>query len=109
MIDGLLPIQPRQRFTLRIGNGDDRHIAKFLVKRYEVGNIQASMQRGQCRNIFIAASRIVQVINMKMNEVKVVLFREHAFHQQDMVRQRIDAVGCEDATTACRRVPGALR
>ena len=66
---------------------------KSLVKRYKVGNVQPAMQRGQGRYIFVASFGVVQVVNMKVDQVEVVLFLEHALHQQHMVRQRVDAVG----------------
>ena len=37
VVDGALPIQPRQRLSLRIGNGDDWNRLELPVEGHEIG------------------------------------------------------------------------
>ena len=95
MINGALPIQPRQRLALRIGNRYHGNIAESLVQRGKIGNIQSTMQRGQGWNILLPVARVVQVIDVEVNEVEVVFFVENALHQKHVMRERINTRGCE--------------
>ena len=92
VIDGALPVQPGQRFALGIRNGNDGHFPELLVERRQVGYIQSAMQRRQGGNVLMSTSRIVQIIDVKVNQVEIVNLLEHAFHQEQVMGQGIDTV-----------------
>src|SRR5262249_19401126 len=86
-----LPVDPRQRRALRIRDGDYWHIGKFTVKRDEIGKVEAAMQRCDLGKIEIPAKRKGQIVNMKVNDVELVLLLQHSLDEIHVMRQRIDA------------------
>ena len=50
---------------------DHRHVAKFLIQRNQIRNIQPPMQRSYLGNRLPSTERKMQVIDMKMNDVEL--------------------------------------
>jgi hypothetical protein len=71
MIDGALPIDPRQWLPLGVGNGHDGHVGESPVKLRQVGKVEPAMQRGDVRRAAPAAGRIVQIVDVEVNHIEV--------------------------------------
>ena len=61
------------------------------------------MQRGHAGDLFPSLQRKVEVIGMKMNEVKVLGLAENPFDHQNVVGERVDAIGIEPERFLARR------
>ena len=77
MINSSLPVCPGQRIALRVGDGDNWHVAEDLVQGRELGNVESSMQGCDVDDLLAAAQREVQVVDVEMNDVEVTPFTEY--------------------------------
>ena len=91
MINRRLPVRPRQRVTLGVRNRDDRDISELVVKRSQVRQIEPAVKGCDMRNSQESGDWKMQVINVKMDDIKFVRALRYLVQQQDVVCQLIHA------------------
>ena len=92
MVDSPDPIDPRERFTLGVGDRDDRHLPEFFVKRNQVRKVEPSMESRYAGNLLAPAQGEVQIVDMKVNEVELFRPAENPLDHQIMMGDWIDAL-----------------
>ena len=70
MIDGRLPVGPRERLPLCVGDRDDRHVGKLPVERPQVGKIESAVECGQMRHAQASRQRKVQIVDVIVDEIE---------------------------------------
>src|ERR1051326_7388597 len=102
MVNSSLPVSPRSRRSLRVRNGDNRHVSKLPVEWNQIRDVQPAVQRSDACDCIAPAQRKVQIINMKMYKVELRCALKHMLKHQDLVRQLVHAVFVESqGTPAC--------
>src|SRR5215469_519082 len=81
------PAGPRHRRSLRIGDRNQAHVTEFAEEWVQIRNIKPSMKRRDSRNLQPAYLRKRQVIEMKMNDVKLICLLPNRFDQIEVVSQ----------------------
>ena len=89
MINRVLPVGTGKRFALRIGDRHDRHFAKFFVQGHQVGKIEPAMQGCHMWNRVSTSQREMNVIGMKVNNVKTRRPLEHLFEHNVVMSKRV--------------------
>jgi hypothetical protein len=103
VINGRLPVHPRQRFTLRIGDRNNRDFRELAVQRNEVGDIEPSVQRGDMGVAGAARQRKMQVVDVEVQHVEIVRLLHNPFEHQDVMRELVDAMRVEPQRARARR------
>jgi hypothetical protein len=63
MIDWPLPVDPQEGLSWGVGHRGDRRLAKFLLQRHRIGDIEAAMGRREVRDELAAREGKVQGID----------------------------------------------
>jgi len=90
VINSADPIRLWQRFSLRIGDGNERHLGKFIIKQWQIGQVEPTMQSGQLAERAAPRKRKMEVIDMKMNEIELVGALKHVLKHQNVVGEGIN-------------------
>ena len=93
MIDRRLPVGPRQRPALRVGDRNQRHFGIFLKECLLVRRIEPAVQRGNVRRRMAAQHREMQVVAVEVDHVEPRDVVKDHFHRADLVRQRLAQCG----------------
>ena len=92
MVDRALPIRPRQRFTLSVRNGNDRYICEVPINRHQIGEVESTMKGCNVRGMLVVTEREVKVVNVVVNDVKILFFAEDLVQHDDVMSQLVDAI-----------------
>ena len=103
VMDGGDEIRVRQRYPLRIGDRDQRHIAEPGIEGQAVAEILPSMQRGQGGDRLMPEDRKVKMIDVKMQHVELGGMRADLVEHQHVVGH-----GVADRSVEAQRL-GAAR
>src|SRR4026209_1732332 len=72
MMNCALPIQPRERNALRARDGNNGHVPELSVERYQIREVQPAVQSSEMKSILSSEERKMQIVRMKMDEVKSI-------------------------------------
>ena len=92
VVDGRLPVGPRQRPALVVGDGDERHLGVLLEQGLLVRGMQPAVQGGDARARVAPQQREVDVVAVEVDDVEAGHVLEDQLQQPDVVRQRLPAV-----------------
>src|SRR5438445_9935600 len=85
MIDGALPVGPRQGSALIVGNGNQRDGRVVPVYHLDFWKVEASVKRRQVRVPLPHGNGKVQVIDVKMNDVEFVRTAADLLQHHEMI------------------------
>src|SRR5215472_4769613 len=91
MVDGRLPVRPRQRLSLCVRDRHNRFISKSVEHRNQVWKVETSVQRSDMWNGQIATNRKMQVSSVKMNKIELINVLDDVIYQKDFPRHRVFA------------------
>src|SRR4029077_130153 len=85
MVNRSNPLSLRQWAPLRMRNGDNRHIGKLVVNRWQIGQVEPAVQGGQVRKRSATRQREVKIVDMEMNDVELIESLKDLLQQDDMM------------------------
>src|SRR5262249_35560128 len=91
VVNGALPVGPRQGRALGIGDRHDGLAVVFAVDRREVRNVEPAMQRGHTAARMTPRPWEMQIVAVEMHDVEVTNLLDDALEQDQMVREHVDA------------------
>src|ERR1043166_1003074 len=105
MVDGRLPVRPRQRLPFSVRDRYERFISKPVEHRNQVGNVETSVQRGNMRNGQIATERKMNVSSVKVNQIELVNVLDDVIYQKNFPRHWVFAalILAERALARCNK------
>src|SRR5260221_3344381 len=92
VVDGVLPVDPWQRRSLRVRDGDDGHVAEFPIQRRQVWYVEAAVKCSHGRDRQTRADREVQIVDVKVDDIEFLGVAEHELQHANMMGQLIHAV-----------------
>jgi hypothetical protein len=95
VINGRREIRLRHRAALIVGDRDERHVVKTEIERQQVGQILAAVQGGDGAIRNRPEQRKLKLIDMEVQDVKVIGVLTHAIEHQHVIGDRIDDAGVE--------------
>jgi hypothetical protein len=97
----------RDRRALAVGDRDERHLREGDIDRMIIRQVEPSMQRGDASVLKALEQRVLEQIDMEMEDVEFVRALPHLVqHDQEMGRLVLDAgesEGRRDARHELRR------
>jgi hypothetical protein len=75
-----------------VGDRDDGSLAKFLIQRHQIGNVQTPMQRRKVGYKLAAREGKVQIVDMEVDDIETCGLFENQSQHQDMVRWMVHAL-----------------
>ena len=103
MIDCGLPVDPRDRPTLLMGNGDERHFGVLCKQRLQVREVEPAVQGRDARAWVAPQQGEMQVVAVEVDDIEAGGVLEDQIQQPDVVWQRLMA------TLVMPQGPGASR
>ena len=85
MVNRSHPLRLRQWASLRMRNGDNRHIGKPVIKGRQIGQIEPAVQCGYLSKRSATRQREVKVVDMEMNDVELVGAPKNLLQQENMM------------------------
>src|SRR6185437_8439037 len=108
MMHGSLPTKVGQGCALSVRNGDDRHPTINIVERCQIWNIKASVEGGYVCIGLPRTDRKMQVVDMKVDEIKLIFFLEHLLELNHVAGNGIYGSGREpESFGAAGNQPGS--
>jgi hypothetical protein len=89
MVDGADPVYPGERFPLRVGDGDQGHVRIVAEKQRQIRQVKPAVLRGQGTARITAENGKVQVIEVKVEDIKTVRIAKDGLECADVVRHGI--------------------
>ena len=87
MVNRSHPLRLRQWASLRMRNGDNRHIGKPVIKGRQIGQIEPAVQCGYLSKRSATRQREVKVVDMEMNDVELVGAPKNLLQKEDMMSE----------------------
>jgi len=81
--------------SLGIGDRDQRHVVEARIERVEIGEVLAAVQRGDSAVRDVTKQGKMELIDVEMQNVKLVGPSANAIEHQHVIRDRVAHVGVE--------------
>src|SRR6476660_2221984 len=93
--DGAHKMNVRYGATLGVGDRDQRHVVEPRIKRVQIREVLAPVQRGHSAARDVPKQGEMELIDVKMQDVKLVGSLADAIEHQHIIRDRIAHAGVE--------------